>query len=144
MSNDKRIKPLLTEARDLATNYNKLATEFSERIKGFQSQLKSIEFRVATNAEFNLDSQTFRLSFTNRVGGWGLYVDNKMAEGQWSFVGSLENLSVEMKVAATNVFPNLLENLIIAQYKAIQEIEAAHTVLDEMAEKIGSFEEEAE
>lgn len=144
MSNDKLEKPLLEEAQQLAVNYNNRATEFSERIKTFQSQLRSIEFRVPTMTEFNIGSVIFRLSFTEMGGVWALYVDRKVSADKWKPIGVLDSRSVELKAAAAPVFHKLLENLIKVQREAIIKIEAAHTVLDDMAEKIGAFEEEAE
>lgn len=144
MSNDKREKPLLDEARELATNYNKRATEFSERIKTLQSWLLRLEFRVGAQVDFEAREKTFRLSFTNESGTWGLVVSQNTVPLGWLNIGLLENCSVELKVAAAIVFPELLENLVSAQREAVEEIDAAHTILDDMAERIGSFEEEGE
>ena len=143
MSNDKREKPLLDEARELATDYNKRATEFSERIKTFQSWLRRLEFRVNVNVDFGVDQRICRLLFTERIGIWGLRISRKKVGG-WESLGALQNCSIEIKVAAVAVFPELLENLIAAQREALATIDKAHTVLDDMAEKIGRFEEEAE
>lgn len=144
MSNDKQEKPLLDEARELASDYNKRATEFSERIKTFQSWLRRLEFRVKANVEFDVDERIHRLTFGEVHGTWGLYVHRKVLDGSWEFVDYLESCSVEIKVAAALAFPELLENLIAAQRDALDGINAAHTVLDDMAERIGSFEEEGE
>lgn len=143
MSNVKREKPLLDEARELATNYNKRATEFSERIKKFQSWLRGLEFRASARVDFSLVPWNYRLYFGNRRTTWGLYVACKKGGG-WEPVGDLETCSIEIKVAAAIVFPDLLENLIAAQREALAKIDEAHTILDDMAEKIGSFEEEGE
>lgn len=147
MSNDKRVKPLLDEARELATDYNKRATEFSERIKTFQSWLRRLEFRVKAKVEFDAGKGIYRLYFTDLHGTWGLYVTRNVKRSgvvMWDSLGALEKCSVEIKVAAAAVFPELLENLIAAQREALATIDKAHTVLDDMAEKIGRFEEEAE
>lgn len=145
MSNDKREKPLLDEARELATSYTKRATEFSERIKAFQSWMRRLEFRVKVKVDFDAGENGYRLSFTSSLDGtWGLHVFKKGHQGKWVWLGELENCSIEIKVAAALTFPELLENLIAAQRESLANIDAAHTVLDDMAEKIGSFEEEGE
>ena len=135
---------MLDEARELATTYNKRATEFTQRIKTFESQLLRLEFRVPTSLEFDAGLESYRLSFTSWDGTWGLYVVRKLPSSAWQRLGNLENCSVEVKVAAAIAFPGFLKNLIAAQRDALLEIDAAHTVLDAMAEKIGSFEEEGE
>ena len=147
MSNDKRAKPLLDEARELATTYNKRATEFSERIKRFQSWLQRLEFRVKARVEFDVGQGIYRLTFADGGDKWGLYVRRKVkmsGVAMWDSLGALETCSVEVKVAAALAFPELLDNLIAAQREALATIDQAHTVLDDMAEKIGRFEEEAE
>ncbi len=144
MSNDKREKPLLDEARELATNYNKRATEFSERIKTLQSGLRRLEFRIKTRVDFDVDEQIHRLTFGEWRDTWLLYVHRKLPDGSWKYLDYLESCSVEIKVAAALAFPELLENLIGAQRDALDGINAAHTVLDDMAERIGRFEEEGE
>lgn len=143
MSNDKQEKSLLDQARELATNYNKRATGFSERIKVFQSWLQRLEFRVRVTVEFDVPPYQCRLHFLERNGSWVLYVSQLSAEA-WQSVGGLESCSVEIKVAAALAFPELLEKLVAAQREALANIDAAHMVLDDMAEKIGSFEEEGE
>ncbi len=143
MSNDKREKLLLDEARELATDYNKRATEFSERIKAFQAWLRRLEFRVKAEADFSLGQKNYRLIFCDLSNRWGLHVFRRAA-ARWDGLGGLETCTVEIKVAAALAFPELLENLIATQREALARIDQAHTVLDDMAEKIGSFEEEAE
>ena len=144
MPTGKREKPLLDEARELATTYNERATEFSERIKTFQSWVQRLEFRVRANVEFDMSQERYRLSFMKWNDEWGLCVFERDLLGEWDALGGLENCSVAVKVAAALAFPALLANLIAAQREALNEINAAHIVLDAMAEKIGSFEEEGE
>ncbi len=143
MSNDKREKTLLDEARELAASYNKRATEFSERIKKFQSWLQRLEFRAGAMVDFSSGPRNYRLFFANRPSKWGLYVSCKKV-GRWEPVGDLETCSIEIKVAAATAFPELLENLLAAQREALAKIDAAHTVMDDMAENIGHFEKEGE
>ncbi len=143
MSDDKREKLLLDEARRSSVIYNERATEFSKRIEAFENWLRNLEFRAESEVLFGLQER-YLLRFTNTTGGWWLQVYVRDDDLVYVPFKSLTNCSIEIKTAAVKVFPVLLENLITAQREALDSIEAAHKALDDMAATVGRFEEETE
>lgn len=123
-----------------------LASSLSERLVALEEYLALQPATVRARIGFETEERTHQLSWTRHTGSWQLWVwdvpteeereEHVDDEGNYA-TGingrSLTQCSVDVKLAAAEAIPSLLEKIKEGELKTIERLKIVHAKLDELA-----------
>ncbi len=138
--------PAPAPGSDTSTEFVSLASKLTDRLVALEQYLASQPATVRAEVVFQGEERFHRLSWTRHSGSWQLWVWDVPTEEEeehylddegncaTGFNGRrLTQCSVDVKLAAAEAIPSLLEKIKKGELKIIERLKIVHAKLDELA-----------